>query len=123
MTTNRLVRAFKSLVIVTAALPVGSPASAAAPSTVQVHLIDLTIELSTDRIKAGTVTFEVSNSTEALQHELLVVKTNLPPDALPYDQEKAELDEDRLNILGEVEDLYPGESVALTLEMPAGQYI
>jgi uncharacterized cupredoxin-like copper-binding protein len=123
MTIDRLVRAFKSLVVVTAALPAGSPTSAAAPVTVQVHLIDLTIELSTDQAKAGTVTFQVSNHTEALEHELLVVKTNLPLDALPYDQEKDEIEEDRLNVLGEVEDLYPGESVTLTLEIAAGQYI
>ena len=118
------IRLFKSLVGVTAAtLLAVSPASAAAPVTVQVSLIDLTIELSTEEARAGTVTFQVSNHTEALVHELLVVKTNLRLDALPYNQEKNEVEEARLNVLGEVEELYPGESGTLTLDMAPGRYI
>jgi hypothetical protein len=44
--------------------------------------------LSADRIKAGKVTFKVTNVSKSEQeHEFLIAKTNLAPDTLSFVQE------------------------------------
>ena len=123
------IRLFKSLAVVTgAALLAASAAAAAAPVTVQVSLTDrgmeaMTMMLSTEQARAGSVTFQVSNKSESLVHEFVVVKTDVPLGALPYNQEENEVKEDTLSALGEVEDLNPGASGSLTLDMAPGQYV
>ena len=76
-----------------------------------------------EQAKAGPVTFQVSNKSESLVHEFIVVKTDLSLDALPYNREENEIKEDGLSSLGEVEDLNPGESGTLTLNMAPGKYV
>ena len=128
LTPDRM-RSFKSLAVVTAAaLLAASAAAAAAPVTVQVSLTDRGMEamamvLSTEQAKAGSVTFQVSNKSQSLVHEFLVVKTDAALDALPYNQEENEIEEDSLGALGEVEDLSPGASGTLTLDMAPGRYV
>src|SRR5215510_12287265 len=104
----------KSLALAACATLLTSTA-AAAPATVQVSLTDKGMEamamvLSTAQAKAGSVTFQVSNKSESLVHEFIVVKTDAALSALPYNQEENEIKEDSLNSLGEVEDLNPGAS-------------
>src|SRR5262249_51616709 len=77
----------------------------------------------TEQAKAGSVTFQVSNKSEGLVHEFLVVKTDAAISALPYNQEDNEIKEDSVNSLGEVEDLNPGASGTLTLNMAPGKYV
>jgi len=119
----------KSLAVVTAAaLLAASAAAAASPALVQVSLTDKGMEkmamvLSTEQAKAGPVTFQVSNKSESLVHEFIVMKTDLSLDALPYNQEENEIKEDSLSSLGEVEDLNPGTSGTLTVDMAPGQYV
>ena len=122
-------RLLKSLAVVTAAaLLAASAAAAASPAMVQVSLTDkgmanMAMVLSTEQAKAGPVTFQVSNKSESLVHEFIVVKTDLSLDALPYNREENEIKEDGLSSLGEVEDLNPGASGTLTLDMAPGQYV
>jgi uncharacterized cupredoxin-like copper-binding protein len=127
--TPDAIRSLKPLAVVTAAaLLAASAAAAAAPVTVQVSLTDRGMEamamvLSTEQAKAGSVTFQVSNKSESLVHEFIVVKTDAALGALPYNQEENEVKEDSLNALGEVEDLNPDASGTLTLDMAPGQYV
>jgi uncharacterized cupredoxin-like copper-binding protein len=46
------------------------------------------MKLDHDSVKAGSVTFRVTNESKALVHEMLVIRTNLPVTALPYDPKK-----------------------------------
>jgi hypothetical protein len=46
------------------------------------------MKLDYSSVKAGAVTFRVTNESKALVHEMLVIRTDLPVTALPYDPKK-----------------------------------
>jgi uncharacterized cupredoxin-like copper-binding protein len=80
--------------------------------------------LSTDRVKAGKVTFKVTNVSKSEQeHEFLAAKTDLTPDKLSFVQEGARLDESKLLDLKELGDLEPGQTRSMTLNMTVGKYL
>jgi uncharacterized cupredoxin-like copper-binding protein len=83
----------------------------------------MVIKLDRDTVKAGPVTFRVLNESEALVHELIVVQTDLDVSKLPYDPRKGKVLETQLKSLGEVEELKPGESGNLTLDLKPGPYL
>ncbi|MDB5782466.1 plastocyanin/azurin family copper-binding protein [Caballeronia mineralivorans] len=93
-----------------------------ASETLRVELTSTGIHLDTGKVKAGTVTFEVSGSSDSnTEHELVVLKTDLPDSRLPVQKEKVA--ESRFKKIGEVEDVAPGTSKRLTLKLGAGRYV
>lgn len=81
------------------------------------------IALDRDSVPAGKVTFRAMNQSKDLVHELIVVRVDSPQATLPYDEKKQEVREKRIRHLGEVADLKPGRSGALTLDLKPGQYL
>jgi uncharacterized cupredoxin-like copper-binding protein len=80
------------------------------------------IKLSKKTVKAGEVTFDVSNASKETVHEMLVIPA--PADGkVPYDAKEAKFDEDKAGSLGEVEETDPGKSGKLTLNLKPGKYI
>jgi uncharacterized cupredoxin-like copper-binding protein len=80
------------------------------------------VKLNKKRAKAGEVIFKVTNSSEETVHEMLVVPA--PTDGkLPYDEKESKFDEDKAGSLGEVEELEPGKSGDLTLNLKPGKYV
>ena len=82
------------------------------------------ITLSSTNIKAGDVTFNIKNDGD-VDHEFVVVKTDLAPDALPV-TDTGEVDEEGAGIeaIGELEDILVGTTDGtLTLTLPAGKYV
>lgn len=100
----------------------GAPA-AQLPSNVDVQLQSFSIQANTVKAKAGKVTFNVMNQAKDVQHEMLVIKTDLALDALPYDSSAGRLFEDKINSLGEVAELDGGKSGSVTLDLEPGQYL
>ena len=81
-----------------------------------------TIQLDTSRVKAGSVTFEVSNAPDTgLTHELVVLKTDLTADKLPV--KYGQVPESQFKKIGEVEDIAPGASKLMTLKLTPGRYV
>jgi uncharacterized cupredoxin-like copper-binding protein len=76
-----------------------------ADSSVTVTLAEYTVEPDTDSVSAGKIRFTATNSGEQI-HELYVLKTK---DA-GYD------------VAGEIENVDPGKSGAMTLDLAAGEY-
>ena len=79
-----------------------------APQTVQVSLVDYAISPATTTVKAGQITFVVTNNGQE-DHELEVSSRSgreIPDDAS----------------LGEVEDLGPRESKSFTVSLTPGTY-
>lgn len=93
------------------------------PSTVDVQLHSFAIEANTPRVKAGKVTFNALNKANDTQHELIVVKTDLAPDALPYDTAAGRLVEDKIDSMGEIADIDAGKSGTVTLDLKPGRYL
>jgi uncharacterized cupredoxin-like copper-binding protein len=99
-----------------------------ADETVDVDLIDhgmesMKMDLSTEQVKAGTVTFNVTNKSEALVHEFVVAQSDKPVETLPYNENEKELTEDAVEIENEIEDIKPGKSGTLTVKLEPGTYI
>ena len=99
-----------------------------ADETVDVDLIDhgmesMKMDLSTQQVKAGTVTFNVTNKSEALVHEFVVARSDKAVKALPYNEEENELTEDAVEVEKEIEDIDPGKSGTLTVKLDPGAYI
>jgi uncharacterized cupredoxin-like copper-binding protein len=102
---------------------------AAADTTVKIDMWDKPdgsqgMDLSTDQVTPGKVTFEVTNvSKNDEEHEFLIAKTDQAPDQLPTTQGGARIDESKLPGLEELGDLEPGKSGKLTLDLTPGKYL
>lgn len=79
------------------------------------------LQLSKDSAKSGEVTFHVTNNASSETHEFVIVKTDQSADSLPLDAD-GNVDEDQIDVVDEVEDLEPGNSEDLTVNLPAGHY-
>ena len=82
------------------------------------------IMISAATVPAGEVTFNVRNSSGNFEHEMVVGKVIDLTRPLPYPGDEMRVDEDQpgLNI-GEVPELEPGSSGALTLNLQPGTYL
>ena len=123
-----------------------STAASAAPSMIKVTLFDLgsRATMGTDLgmtmggdmskavmkiaatpafAKAGDVTFEVTNNSKDLIHEMILVKLKDKNTALPYVAADSKVNEDAAGHLGEVSELDPGKTGSLTLKLEPGTYM
>jgi uncharacterized cupredoxin-like copper-binding protein len=105
---------------------------AAAATIVKVELQDSStgkvkgMHMRTDRSSApaGQVTFQVVNQSRSKEHEMLVIKSNAAsPSAFPYEAGADIVDLSKTEKLGEVEDLEPGASGQVTVDLQPGSYL
>jgi len=73
--------------------------------------------------KAGDVTFEVTNNSKDLIHEMILVKLKDKKTALPFVAADNKVNEDAAGHLGEVSELDPGKTGSLTLKLEPGTYM
>ena len=83
----------------------------------------MTIKTDAQSVKAGPVTFEVSNDSKSLVHEMIVVSVAEPGVRLPYDRKDDRVIESKIKDLGEASDLKPGEKKTLSLTLKPGNYL
>ena len=104
------------------------PALAASPAVVNADLWNKPdgsqgVTLSTDHVKPGKVVINVKNTSTDEDHELLLVKTDSEPNAMPMDADGVRVDEDKLKGMKELGDVHPGKSRSNTLNLKAGKYL
>ena len=121
---GRLV-AFLGLSLLSAALGGGF---ADAAETVHVALAEksdggMVMETSTERVKAGMVTFDATNKSNDIEHEFLIAPLNGPLEKVPYDDTKGKIIEKALKGVHELGDLNPGKSGTMTLNLKPGKYL
>jgi uncharacterized cupredoxin-like copper-binding protein len=89
-----------------------------------VTLQEVAVVPETTSIPAGSVTLDVENIGPALAHELVVVRTDLPADGLPTNEDGS-FDEDAegVEVIGELEEIEPGTSGTLTVDLEPGHYV
>jgi uncharacterized cupredoxin-like copper-binding protein len=71
-------------------------------------------------ISAGGVYFLANNMGPADPHELVIIRTDLPPDQLPVVDGK--VPEDQVEFIGEIEAFAPGTQAADTFTLAPGSY-
>ena len=86
--------------------------------TLSVALTDFAIAADPGTVKAGRVVFAIRNRA-AMTHELIVIRTDLAPDALPIEGGKAKED----GKVGGVANIAAGVSRKLTLDLTPGRYV
>lgn len=83
----------------------------------------MSVRIDNATIKAGTVTFDVTNWSRSTLHEMLIVSVDNPSAPLPYDYTQAIVPENQVKVLGEVDDVAPNTSKAIELTLGAGSYL
>lgn len=74
-------------------------------------------------VKAGKVTFEVSNLSRSIVHEMIVVAVDNPNVPLPYDYNKGQIPEKQVKMLGETEEMQPNAVKTIVLDLKPGAYL
>lgn len=94
------------------------------PQKVDAALTTYKITLSKDAVKSGEITFHIHNDATDLTHEFVIFKTDLPADQLPLTDEGI-VDEEAagVTLIDEAEDIEPGQSTDLTVNLEAGNYV
>jgi uncharacterized cupredoxin-like copper-binding protein len=79
------------------------------------------IHADTTTVKAGQVTFAVTNNSTQLVHEMIVIRD--PRGKVPYDEKTGRLDEEKVKSQGEVPELPPRTFGKLTADLKPGSYL
>tara|TARA_R110002096_G_scaffold138378_7_gene292025 strand:+ start:5126 stop:5638 length:513 start_codon:yes stop_codon:yes gene_type:complete len=81
------------------------------------------ISVSEATVSAGMITFNVSNDSKSIIHEMVISPIASTDVALPYIANEYKIDEDAAGHLGEVAELDAGGKGSLSLEMKPGLYL
>lgn len=105
----------------------GTPASETptpTPATTEVafELDEWVIRPSTLRAPPGTVIFRVRNAG-SFPHQFVIARTDLGPGRLPVLPGEEGVDESQLEIVGRIEEIAPGETRELILELEPASYV
>src|SRR6476646_1075593 len=119
-----------SAVATSSAAPSDAPSAtvtSAAPSqatTVSVALQEFAIVPSFASAPAGKVTFVAKNTGPDDVHEMVVLRTDLDPAALPVDNDgKADEEGDGITSIGETGDVAVGETKDVSFDLAPGKYV
>jgi uncharacterized cupredoxin-like copper-binding protein len=116
--------------LVTAGCSAAAPASTPAPATpaavapvkaVNATTSEFKIQADAARVAAGEVTFTVTNKG-GIEHEFVIVQTDLSPTALPKDAEGGVAEGGPLTKVDELEHIAPGSFKVLTVKLQPGKY-
>jgi uncharacterized cupredoxin-like copper-binding protein len=77
----------------------------------------MAITVDKAKVKAGDITFEVTNNSKEMIHEMLVAPAADPVKPLPFVAADSRVDEEASKDLGEVSELDPGKSGWLTITL------
>lgn len=83
----------------------------------------MSIEADQKSLPAGKVTFQVVNASTETIHEMLVAPVSGLDVTLPFSANENRVDEEASGDLGEVSELEPGKTGALTLDLKPGLYV
>lgn len=79
------------------------------------------VEVDAEGAMAGDVTFTIANRG-TIDHEFLVVKTDIPDGEIPLVDNRFEEDAEGLEVVDEIPEFPKGETNTLTVNLTAGNY-
>ncbi len=83
----------------------------------------MSIRTDVSAVKAGKITFDVSNLSRSIVHEMIVVAVDNPNAPLPYDFNSGEVPEKQIKVIGEIDDMEPNAEKTLELDLKPGSYL
>lgn len=83
----------------------------------------MAIRIDHDTVKAGAVSFDVTNWSRVMVHEMLIVAVDDPTVPLPYDYKSTTVDETQLKVLGDSAELQPNMSKTVEITLAPGTYL
>lgn len=89
----------------------------------KMNMAIMSVVVDQNTVPAGKVTFNVTNVSKGTIHEMLVSPIKDENAVLPFIDNENRVDEEASGDLGEVSELDPGKSGALTLDLKPGMYI
>ena len=97
--------------------------NASSASAVNVTLREFSVTPDQSVVPKGTVTFHVSN-TGTVDHEFLVIKTDLAPDSLPKESNGSYQENGPgTSLLEEIDDVPPGQTRDLSIDLAQANYV
>jgi uncharacterized cupredoxin-like copper-binding protein len=99
-----------------------TPSEPPATANIDIELDDFVIRPNQSRAQPGTIIFNIQNVGE-LEHELVVVRSDLDTAELPRLPDNAGADESELDVVDRSDPVPPGEEAELSLELDVGKYI
>jgi uncharacterized cupredoxin-like copper-binding protein len=83
----------------------------------------MAVRTNVTSVKAGKVTFDVTNLSRSIIHEMIVLAVENPNAPLPYDYSTGQIPEKQVKMLGETEEMEPNAEKTITLDLKPGTYL
>ena len=83
----------------------------------------MSVRTNVTSVKAGKVTFDVTNLSRSVVHEMIVVAVENPNAPLPYDYNTGQIPEKQVKMLGETDEMEPNADKTITLDLKPGSYL
>ena len=96
--------------------------SAAGGVVVKADLNEFSLVLKSDKVAAGSITIEASNSGKE-EHELVILKTDAAVDALPVIDGRVPEDDPAVPFVDEIGEFAAGTTASGTFHLDAGRYV
>jgi uncharacterized cupredoxin-like copper-binding protein len=87
---------------------------------VAVTIKDSSLTVDPGTFAPGDITFDIQNDGPST-HEFVVIRSDLEPGQLPVDN--GLIPEDQIDLVDEAEDIAPGTSTTLSVNLAAGSYV
>jgi uncharacterized cupredoxin-like copper-binding protein len=114
----RLLAGGAAAVLLLTAAACSSSSGGSTGHQLDVSLAEYSITPNVADISGGTVTFQVTNTGQQ-DHEMVVIRTDDAPGALPF----ADGEASEQGSQGEIPEIAPGQTQTLKLKLPAGHYV
>lgn len=102
-------------------LALGLPWSCAPDGGVEVRLDEYVVEVRPE-LPSGETMFSARN-VGRIEHELLVLRTDLDPDDLPVEDGEAQTGAGGIEVLDRTDRIQPGAQASLTVRLRPGPYV
>lgn len=83
----------------------------------------MSLRANVTSVKAGKVTFNVTNLSRSVVHEMIVVAVENANAPLPYDYNTGQIPEKQVKMLGETNEMEPNAEKTITLDLKPGTYL
>ncbi len=83
----------------------------------------MAIRTDQNSVKAGDITFDVTNWSRSVVHEVIIVAVDNADAPIPYDYNKLQVPEEQVKVVADSGELAPSVSKTLAVKLSPGSYL